>query len=161
MSRLDPFRNGLDFPKGEDADRIHQSNWDEQAKFNDKIGLGLLGSVTNDTAQTVSSTTFVDVVGLKLSVTGNGGLIVIQGTLIIQNNANNASYQLLVNGQVKTSGVWGTNANTMTNTLPLFWTGTVGAGQIVVTVQAKTDSTPITVKAAPTSALYILEWTKG
>lgn len=161
MSRLDPFRDGLDFPKGETADRIHQGNWDEQAKFNDKIGFGLLGSATNDSAQTVSSTSFVDVVGLKLSVTTNGGLVVIGGTLVIQNNANNAAYQILVNGQVKTSGVWGTNANTMTNTLPLFWCGTLGAGQAVVTVQAKTDSTPITVKAAASNSLYILEWTKG
>jgi hypothetical protein len=164
MSRLDPWRNGLEPPKGEDADRILQANFDEQAKFNDKIGLYLVGEAKAETEQAVTSTSYVAWKDMKISAPTNGGLVQVLINAQVLPSGNYVRARLLVNGQEKRT--W--SVGTSTRMAPGWtWTGSVGEGQNVFSLEAKvsggtgylqdnngnTDPT--------TSYMQVLEFTKG
>lgn len=161
MSNLIPYRAGLEWPKGDDAAVILDSNFSTLAKQADKIGLYLKGSAKVSASTLISSTSYIDAPGLKVSVNMTGGLCVVFGSLNIQINANNAAYQILQDSTVLFSGATGSNANTLTMQVPFFWVGNVKAGQTVFNAKIKTDSTPITFTAGAESSIYVLEYSKG
>lgn len=167
MSRLDPWRNGLEFPKGEAADRILQANFDEQAKFNDKIGLYLVGEASVSTQQAFTSTSFADWKGLKLSANFSGGLVMVmlnvQGTPTV---GNVLRARLMVDDQEKRR--WSLVSSSVKHACGWTWVGSVAGGQHTINVQAQSSgggavylqddsgSTDPT-----TSYLQVLEFTKG
>lgn len=161
MSQLIPYRSGLDWPKGDDAAVILDSNFSALAKQADKIGLYLKGSAKISASTLISSTSYIDAPGLKVSVNMTGGLCLVYGSLNIRINANNASYQVLQDSTVIFTGETGSNANTLTMQVPVFWGGNVKSGQTVFNVKIKTDSTPITFTAVAESSLYVFEYSKG
>jgi len=162
MSRLDPWRNGLEPPKGEDADRILQSNFDEQAKFNDKIGLYLLGEAKTTTPQVVSSTSWIDVAGLKVSATASGGFAQLFANVNAVGNNNLLSLRLMAGDTEIVSGGWNYNAINAGGTISLNGAAAIKSGQTVFKVQARVNAGTNTLQNSNASSnFYILEFTKG
>jgi hypothetical protein len=164
MSRLDPWRNGLEPPKGEDADRILQSNFDEQAKFNDKIGLYLVGEASTSTEQALTSTSFVAWSGLKQSslLTGGLAMVVIQANLKLVGSAVTA--RLMINGQEKRRWIVA-STGIDTHSPCWIWFGNLAGEQTTFEVQAKVDTASAelqdSIYGIASSYIQVLEFTKG
>lgn len=165
MSRLDPWRNGLDFPKGEDGDRILAGNFEEIAKNFDKTGLYLRGSAVVTTAQNISATTYSDVAGLKISVTMTGGLCFVYAGVGVAITNDAVDMRLLIGPDEKDQGRWtGQNVGGFAggSKVPLFWMGNIEAGQKVFKIQAKSvGGGAAAFNSNQKSVLYVAEFCKG
>ena len=165
MSRLDPWRNGLDFPKGEDGDRILAGNFEEIAKNFDKTGLYLRGGVTASTAQSISATTYTDVTALKLSVSMTGGLCAVFAAVGISMTNDSADIRLLIGNEEKDQGRWsGQNVAGFAggSKMPLMWIGNIEAGQKVFKIQAKSvGGGTANFHTNQKSTFYVVEFCKG
>ena len=164
MSRIDPWRNGLEAPKGEDADRLLQGNFDEIAKNFDKTGLYLSVEESTSTEQALSSTSFVAWKGLKASTRLSGGLtiVVIQANGKVVGNAVTA--RLVVNGEEKKRWIFAT-AGIDTHSNCFVWFGNLGEGQTTFEIEAKVDTGTAELQdniyGTATSSIHVLQYVKG
>jgi hypothetical protein len=161
MSKLDPWRNGLEYPKGEDGDKLLAGNFDEIAKNFDKTGLYLREKKEFSALQVISSTSYVDVSESKVSTTITGGLVAIHASIVNIGNNNVCKFRLM-NGDTEladcTFNYNGINAG---GSLSIFWAGNVSGGQNVFTVQGKASANTARVNDGGKSAIFILEYVKG
>ena len=160
MSNIIPYRAGLDYPKGEESDKIIDQNFALLAKQGDKIGLYLKGSAFASAAQTITSTSYVDATNLKVSVNLTGGLVIVYASVSASASISSARLQLLKNAEEIDTAA-STSATDGSSMASLFWAGNCAAGQTVFNIKAKTDANFIKLNEFSKSKIYVFEYTKG